>query len=193
METANSGTNKLAARIIAEAQADAETALAKGREAILAIEAERDKQLNGQKKTLAGQRDAAVKSMIDGFGTRAALDGRKSALAKKRAVIDEAFSRAYDALLALDAAERGRICLGLLQREAEGGETVAPAAVDRAALQAALATLKEKHLKLSETDAPIDGGFLLLGKGYQKDCSFTALLDSVRDEEETAVAKLLFD
>lgn len=48
-------------------------------------------------------------------------------------------------------------------------------------------------LTLSDQDAPFDGGFLLVGRGYEKDCSFRAVLSALRDAEETAVANLLFD
>ena len=44
----------------------------------------------------------------------------------------------------------------------------------------------------SDTDAAIDGGFLLVGRSYEKDCSFRAILGMLRDSEETNVAGLLF-
>ena len=52
--------------------------------------------------------------------------------------------------------------------------------------------MPEKKLSLSGKSAGIDGGFILLGDGYEKDCSFQSLLATVRDEEETAVYQLLF-
>jgi hypothetical protein len=53
--------------------------------------------------------------------------------------------------------------------------------------------MPQKRLSLSDKDAAIDGGFVLLGEGYEKDCSFRSLLSVVRGEEETAVYQLLFD
>ena len=81
----------------------------------------------------------------------------------------------------------------MIQAHAEGGEQVLPAKADRASLAAIIAAMPEKKLSLAKDDAAIDGGFVLLGDGYEKDCSFRSLLDTVRDAEETAVYQLLFD
>mgnify|MGYP003593416828 CR=1 FL=1 len=50
----------------------------------------------------------------------------------------------------------------------------------------------QKNLTISANDAKIDGGFVLVGEGYEKDCSFRSLLSEVRESEETAVYQLLF-
>ena len=81
----------------------------------------------------------------------------------------------------------------LLQKEAEGGETVVPAAADRELIEKAVASLKSVNLTVSPEDAGIDKGFLLKGNGYEKDCSFRSILTLLRDLEETEVAKLLFN
>jgi vacuolar-type H+-ATPase subunit E/Vma4 len=96
-------------------------------------------------------------------------------------------------MLSLDPDHRKRVCQGMLSENAEGGETVLPAKADREALQALVATMPEKRLTLSGENAAIDGGFILMGQGYEKDCSFRSLLTTVRDAEETAVYQLLFD
>ena len=139
------------------------------------------------------KRETAVQSVLDGSRTRASIDGKKAALGKKRALIDVVFARSYDALCALDENKRGEICKRLLAAEAEGGEIVLPAKADRQQIAAILATMNSVDLTLSEQDAPFDGGFLLVGRGYEKDCSFRAVLSALRDAEETAVANLLFD
>ena len=157
------------------------------------IRQQNEKAISARRAELSKQREAANKSFIGGYLTRATLDGKKDALRKKRGVVDAAFSRAYEALLALDAATKQQICARMLEAEAEGGETVVPAKADRAILQALVAGMPQKRLTLSAEDAKIDGGFLLLGDGYEKDCSYLSLLSVVRDEEETAVYQLLFD
>jgi len=118
---------------------------------------------------------------------------KKAALQKKRAVIDTVFDEAYQALCGLDADARGAICKRLLTAEAEGGETIVPAAADRKQIETILPTLGKSGLKLSEQNAAFDGGFLLIGCGFEKDCSFRAVLSQLREEEETAVANLLFN
>lgn len=188
-----SGTNKLAERIVGEAEAEAQKTLEESGAAVRAIQAESEKAAKQKRAELSAKREAAKASLIGGYETRASLDGRKSALAKKRAVIDRAFSGAYQTLLALGAEERGRICERMLRQETEGGETIVPAAKDRAAIEAILASLPEKKLTLSKENASFEGGFLLLARGYEKDCSFASLLSLLRGEEETNVARLLFD
>jgi len=81
----------------------------------------------------------------------------------------------------------------MLATQAEGGETVLPATADRAALVALIAAMPEKKLTIASDNARIDGGFILLGDGYEKNCSFKSLLDTVRGAEETAVYQLLFN
>ena len=191
--TTISGTNKLAERIVLDAQEDARSAIAQAEAVAQGIRRESDKAVSSRKAELLSQQDSAVKSLIGGYQTRASLDAKKDALRKKRAVIDAAFSRAYDAMLSLDAETRKSICKNMLSAQAEGGETVLPAAADRAALVALIAAMPEKKLTIASETAKIDGGFILLGAGYEKDCSFQSLLDTVRGEQETAVYQLLFN
>lgn len=188
-----SGTNKLAERIISDAEAEAQKTLAEASAAAEQIRAENERAVKTLRASYALKRESAVKSRTAGFLTRAALDGRKSALSKKRAIIDEAFQSAYLALLRLDETQRAHICEQLLRSEAEGGETVVPAKADRKGIERVLAGMKEKNLTLSSQDATIEGGFLLLSKSYEKDCSFGSLMNETRQNEETSVAKMLFD
>ena len=188
-----SGTNKLAERIVADAQAEAKATLDESGVAVRAILAESEKAVAQQRAELSAKREGERASILGGYRTRAALDGRKSALAKKRAVIDRAFTSAYQAMLALSSNQRKQICARLLRAETEGGETVVPAAKDRAVIESILAAMPERKLTLAKEDASFDGGFLLLANGYEKDCSFASLLQMIRDEEETNVSKLLFD
>ena len=188
-----SGTNKLAERIVADAQAEAKATLDESGAAVRAILAESEKAVAQQRVELNAKREAEKESILGGYRTRAALDGRKSALAKKRDVIDRAFAGAYQAMLALSSDQRKQICARLLRAETEGGETVVPAAKDRAVIESILASMPERKLTLAKENASFDGGFLLLANGYEKDCSFASLLQMIRDEEETNVSKLLFD
>jgi vacuolar-type H+-ATPase subunit E/Vma4 len=188
-----SGTNKLAERIVLEAQAEAQATLEESGAAVREIQSQGEKAVAAKRTELITKREAEKTGILGGYQTRAALDGRKAALAKKRAVIDRAFSGAYQAILSLSADKRGQICERMLRTETEGGETIVPAANDRKAIEQVLASMPERKLKLSDENASLDGGFLILAKGYEKDCSFRSLLNQVRSEEETNVYKLLFD
>ena len=188
-----SGTNKLAERIVTDAQDESRAVLAEAQAAVQGILRESEKAVSVRKTELTSQKNSAVTSLINGYQTRAMLGAKKDALRKKRVVIDSAFTRAYEAMLSLSAEQRKSICKSMLLSQAEGGETVLPAAQDRAALAALITTMPEKKLTLSSETSAIDGGFILLGDGYEKDCSFRSLLSTIRDAEETAVYQLLFD
>jgi len=188
-----SGTNKLAERIIGEAEADAKKTRDEADATIRSIRAESEKAVSGKRKELESKREADKKSLLDGFKTRTELDGRKNALSKKRVVIDDAFSRAYQAVLSLDNASRTKICETMLREEAEGGETILPAKTDRKGIADVLKGMGDRKLTLSDKDAEIEGGFLLVSESYEKDCSFRSLMSAVRADEETNVAKMLFD
>ena len=188
-----SGTNKLAERIVNDAKDDARAVLSEAETAAQGILREGDRAVSARKAELTSQKESAVKSLVGGYRTRAALDAKKDALRKKRAVIDSAFTRAYGAMLSLGEQQRKSVCANMLASQAEGGETVMPAAQDRAALAALILAMPEKKLTLASDSAAIDGGFILLGDGYEKDCSFRSLLSTVRDAEETAVYQLIFD
>ena len=188
-----SGTNKLAERIVTDAQDEARAVLAEAQTAAQGILRESEKAVSVRKAELNSQKNNAVTSLVSGYQTRAMLDAKKDALRKKRVVIDSAFTLAYEAMLSLDTEKRKSICKSMLLSQAEGGETVLPAAQDRAAVAALIAAMPNKKLTLASGTAAIDGGFILLGDGYEKDCSFRSLLSTIRDAEETAVYQLLFD
>lgn len=188
-----SGTNKLAERIVTDAQDEARAVLAEAQTATQGILRESEKAVSVRKAELNSQKNNAVTSLVSGYQTRAMLDAKKDALRKKRVVIDSAFTLAYEAMLSLDTEKRKSICKSMLLSQAEGGETVLPAAQDRVAVAALIAAMPDKKLTLASGTAAIDGGFILLGDGYEKDCSFRSLLSTIRDAEETAVYQLLFD
>lgn len=48
------------------------------------------------------------------------------------------------------------------------------------------------HLSLSNKEADIDGGFIIISKTYDVDGSFKAILQKVLDNNESEIAKILF-
>ena len=186
-------SNKLADRILQDARAAADQTLSQAQEQVASILAEAEKERRMAAGAAAQTRDNAVRSVLDGCRTRASLEGRKHLLARKREVIDRVFDAAYARLLALPDADKSALYARILDREAVDGDTVVPAESDRALLKETLSGIAGKKLVLSERSADIDGGFLILGGVYEKNCSMRSILSDVRDAEETAVAKLLFD
>lgn len=199
MESKLNNADRLIGRILEEAQAEAEKTLEEARS-----EAKKA-QLIAQDEVFEAQQGAVLRSkrvregILERSRTNAALDSRKYALKARRQLVDKAFEKAAAALCALDGEKRLMLIKSTLLAEAEGGETVLPAAADAARVQAALAevnaALKNKNaapLTLGDAAEQLDGGFLLIAKGYEKNCSFSALLRDIRGAEESAVASILF-
>ena len=192
MENPGNRADKLIGRILGEAEADASAARDKAAESCRAISADCEKRIAERAQAAAASRDAAVKGVLDGARTRAELDGRKETLGVRRRILDEAFDAAAKELNALTGPRREKILLSLLTREAAAGDTVLPAKQDRA-LIARLLKEVPAALTLSDEDAPCEGGFLLLGGSYEKDCSLSALMAELRLSEETNAARILFN
>ncbi len=199
MEANRNNADRLIDRILEDAKAEADQTLAAAR-----AEAEKSALL-AQDQVFEAEREGALRAkrareaILERSRTNAALDSRKYALKARRAVVDTAFAQAGEALLALEGEQRAALIRSLLLKEAEGGETVCPAPADadcaRAALQevnAALAAKNAAPLTLGESARQLEGGFLLVGAGYEKNCSFAALLQETRAAEESAVASILF-
>ena len=191
MENPGNRADKLIERILGEAEADASAAREKAAEGCRAVIADCEKKIAERATVAAAARDTAGKGVLDGARTRAELDGRKETLSVRRRILDEAFAAATKELNALTGPRREAILLSLLKKEAAAGDVVEPAKQDRE-LIARLLPQVPLALTLSEKDAPCEGGFLLQGGSYEKDCSLDALMAELRLNEETNAARILF-
>ncbi|MDL2217330.1 hypothetical protein LJC27_01560 [Christensenellaceae bacterium OttesenSCG-928-M15] len=197
----NNGAQKLVERILADARADAVKTAKEAEAACDELRTQADRENAQAMQELKKQREESVKAVIERSRTNAELFARKQALLKRRDVLDRVFEQAYEQLCALDEAKRMDVCAKMLLNEAEGAETIRPAAAERAlltaqldALNASLAQNGVKPVTLAAEDAAgLDHGFILVGDGYEKDCSFDALLRDARAVEDTNVAGILFD
>ncbi len=138
----------------------------------------------------------------------AGIEARKLSLAKKRALLDDVFAQAKDALRALDGekyralvtklvvdgAQTGRETLvvptGELNRYTKpylGGKTML-----ELLNEALTAAGKTGGLTLGDAAGDFAGGVRLVGEKSDVDCSFGTLVDAFRDGQEAAVFSLLF-
>lgn len=195
----NNGAERLLQRIMDDA-ASAAADTAKAAQA----EIERIKELAGKDAAAAAEECAAATEkakadILERSRTNAELDSRKYALQKKRELVEDVFALAFKGLCALDGKERDELLCSTASREALGAEKIIPAAADAQNINRLLeginGALKEKGvapLTLGEATEEIGGGFLLKGEGYEKNCSFEAMLRDVRETEESQVAQILF-
>lgn len=149
-----------------------------------------------------GKRDA--REIREREQLKAEMECRKNTLAARRGLLDEAFSAALEQLCALDGdAWEQKMEQLLLESGVEGEVEVCLSAGDlekfgdrvSALLPRWEAQLAQQHrecrLRLGEP-APIRGGLFLRGTAYDVDASFGMLLQSAREQQEYAIASLLF-
>lgn len=190
MSTGNA--DNLIKRIIADAEEKASAIRSDAEASCDDIARAATERIAEQKASFEKAREQRVTGILDGCRTRAELDGRKEALQAKREVLDAAFAATYTNLLALSDEKRIALYAALLKREAKAGDKVVPAACDRKHLEEAIKAVSIP-LTLSEEEANVEAGFLLLAKSYEKDCSMKAILAELREREETNVARILFE
>jgi V/A-type H+/Na+-transporting ATPase subunit E len=137
----------------------------------------------------------------------ASLEARKNSLASRRELLEKAFENAFSSLCRLENDDYINLITKLVCGASEtGSETLlVPSDVyDRYAkpykggktmleiLNDALKKAGKKgELSLAESQSR-DGGVRLVGVDADLDCSFKALVASLRDEKETEISKLLF-
>ena len=194
-----SGLDALVERILSDAKNDADNTMDAAAKEAAAIAARAEQAAEGINLDYKRRAHEAVDSIIERSTTNAQLEGRKLTLTYKRGLLDEAFSLAYERLCKLTGDERKKLLRSLAIREANGGETVSPSKADKELIGALLPEINTEleragkaPLVLSKETADIDGGILLIAKGYVKSCSFEALLAETRSAEESNVAARLF-
>lgn len=196
----SNGAKKLKERILADAQAQAQETAQQAQAQCDAIMRAGEKHINDIHLEDARKLKAEIAAVMDRSRTNAELEARKAALAARRKIIDEAFLKAYDALCAMDDEMRAKVITNTLLNETDGGETLLCASAERALVEKMLPQVQQTlqaqgkaTLVLSDETADIEHGFILIGKGYEKNCSFKALLEDMRAAQETKVAGILFE
>lgn len=192
------GTDKLIQRIIDEAQAEAQK-----------IDADATAKIETMRKASA-ERIAALKADGEAKSSReetdiifrarknAELDAKKNDLCGRHVVIDEAFAAALSKLLAMTTDESAELMRKIMFREVSGGETIRPSKRHYDVVASVIPQINNMLIKentqtiaLGEV-CDIDNGFIIVGNGFTKTCSFEALLDDVREREIGKIADILF-
>jgi V/A-type H+-transporting ATPase subunit E len=124
------------------------------------------------------------------------MDARKTILAAKQEMVDEAYALALDKLCKMPEGEKVKLLADLLVRASSGGtEEAIFSEADRAVGEKAVKAANEssgKKLTLSKETAPIRGGFILRDQNVEVNCAFETLVRLQKAETAGAVAKLLF-
>ena len=188
----NSGS-ALIDRILADAQATAERnvsdAVKYRDESIAAAEERAAAYVEGCRA--ASEETAA--EMVGRMATLARIEANKTLLAAKQNLVEEVYIRAQKMLEGLDKKEYLELIAALVEKFAEAGDTVVlskncPLSVGEVE---AVSKVKKLSLKVVKT-GDFSGGLILSGDKADKDLTFAALVNGVRERTETGIAQKLF-
>ena len=195
--------DKLTARIIEDARAEAERIIASAKKeaARLAVDTAEKAEANAA-ELLEKARVNAAETVRRRMLT-ASLDARKNSLASRRRVLDSAFEGAAKRIAELSDADAGKLVVSaVLASDASGDEKVCFSKSDEKrfadiklvdSLNAALKKAGRRgELSFGGASDRIASGALLVGEITDIDCSFESLLASFREEREQDVARELF-
>lgn len=193
---------KIVERIVQGAMAEAQQIEKEARKRVEEIEREAVKEIRRIEAEAEERARAESREQHYRLISAAQLDLRKEVLAEKQMLIRQAFELALERLLSLEGEEYHRVIKGLLLRAAEeGDEEVVVCSKDREKFTPQFLTEvnaelsargKGGNLKLSPNNGDLMGGFVLKKGRKEVNCSFLALLTSMREELELEVARILF-
>ncbi len=187
------GKEEIVARIVSDAEAEAQEIVRAARERADAIVTAAEKEAEAERAEAEREASARAKFILDGKAATARLDSRKALLAEKRRVLDGVYFRALAALLCLEEHDSVLLAEKLLTENAEeGDEVVFSENFAYAEEVSALPVFGERHLSVSAERPKLSGGFLLRGKDCDKDLTFAALLAADREEHQAEIAAELF-
>lgn len=199
MADTNNNADRLIERITGAARDEAAVTLAKAREEIERNALIAQDEIFSIEKGAQARTEREREDILERSRTNAELDARKYALKARREVLDGAFEKAQGMLLALSGDQRRALFERLLASEAEGGESVAVAGADADLVFELINPANEKLQAAGKAALVpggiaegIAGGFILRAAGYEKNCSFEALLRDARAAYESEVAAELF-
>ena len=196
------GIEKISARILADAEAEAVAIRAQAEEKAAQIRAEYDRRIANEQQRLAAEAQTEAAKQLERDQGAARMAARRQVLEKKQALVDAAFRQAEQQLLSLPEADYIRLCAQLAARASvSGSEELIFSAEDRekvglAVTEQANALLakdgKPAKLTLSTDARPMRGGVVLKDGLIETNCSLGTMVDGLRPELSGKVAARLF-
>ena len=193
------GTDKLIKRILADAEAEAQRIKDEAEAEALAVTEDAKKRVAEVKSEGDEACRHAENEMLFLAKKSAELEAKKTDLAYRHRVIDEAFSETLTKLRAMNATQTAELLKKVLFRETSGGETIHPAKSNAGIIEGILSEINSmlkkegsNPLTLGEATDEITDGFIAVGEGYVKKCSYEALLADLKEREIGQIADILF-
>lgn len=189
-----SGLEKILEHIKSEATSTAD-------EMLRVAKAEAEKIVDTEKKEAAFRADQIKRqSELDVTATRNRIQSagdlkeKRMILEAKQKEIDDVFTATMDYLSNLDDAGYFAIIDKMIPRYADGIEgTIRFNARDLARVpESTKKVIKENLLTISDQPAQIDGGFILVYKDIEENCSFDSLISASREDLQDKIGQILF-
>ncbi len=192
------GLEKIVARMESDTRAECDALAASAAENAAAILRDCQAQADAAARDSRQRAAAQAAEHLEHLNGSSQLACRQRVLAAKQDLIDEAFVRAAKALAALPQAEYIDLLATLAAENGSGDEELLLSAADRDAVGAAVVEAANRKragaaFRLSEETRDTGGGLVLRRDRVELNCSFAEKLRQLRQEESSAVAKLLLD
>jgi len=196
------GLEKILKVIEADAEAGAQTVITQAtREADELLVAAKEVAIK-KCNQIADKSEADVKAVISRAESAATLQEKKTILDTKQQIISDIIINARKSLAKLPNYEYTDIIIQMVKKYThnKAGKLLF-STVDKnrlsvdfdMKLKEALSDKPEASLTVSEENAPIDGGFLLIYGDIEENCTFDALFSALKEELQDKVNSLLFE
>ena len=198
-----SNVKNITSKILKDAEAGKENILAAAEEEKNKILSKKASSANEIAQEILEKAEIEAKSKKERVISGAKLKARNEKLAAKQEVIEEVFSKSVETLCKLNDREFVKFIKdSILSLNIDGDETLilnedGNKIVSKEVVAEINAELKAKGLKgeikISETIGSFRGGFILEKGGVEINNTFESLVDSLKDQLEFEVAKVLFN
>ena len=190
------GIEKITARILADAQAEADAVKAEAEAKCAAVRGEYDKKAQDEYWKLVRGGVADCEAMVQRVGRNAQMEAKKGLLAIKQDMVSQAFAKATEQVCSMPQDKYIAFLAALAAKSAGTKDEEILVAERDAAIGAAVADEANKLIsgKLHYDGKTLDmkGGIVLRRGDIEVNCNIDILVDQYRYELASQVAEVLF-
>ncbi len=196
------GLEKIIKAIEADARANADKILAEAREEAEKILSLAKEEAERSCAKIAEKPASEAKAILSRAESGARLIKRQMILDAKQKMINEVILKAKEKLTSLLDTDYFEIILQIVKKHAHAQPGIimfSQTDLDRMpkkfekSLNAAIKEIQNASLTISEEDARVDGGFILVYGDIEENCSFDALFGNAKEELQDKVNAFLFE
>ncbi|MEX1376940.1 MAG: V-type ATP synthase subunit E family protein [Eubacteriales bacterium] len=194
------GIDNIVKAILDDAKADVKATKDQTKTQIKQLKDKADTEVKKQTDALQKETEKKSVELVRREKTIMDVEIRRNHLMVKRDMVDKAFEEAFDALCKLSDRDYHDVVKNMMLESVEtGSEKVlagADAKIDQKLIDEVNKELKAKgkegSLTLSKDKGDFTGGFVLMNKGIETNCTFKMLINQIKPKIESEVANILF-